>query len=69
MFGRLPHSTEVSLSPELRPCRKVTTPAAQARYSYDPTCSRCGHVHEGSSECGMPMGNGRICRCEMEVVA
>lgn len=31
------------------------------------TCPRCGHVHEGSAECGAEMGPGRVCRCEMEV--
>jgi tRNA(Ile2) C34 agmatinyltransferase TiaS len=37
--------------------------------SNDPTCPRCGHVHEGAGECGVSMGKDRICRCEMEVVA
>jgi hypothetical protein len=31
------------------------------------TCPRCGHVHEGSAECGFDIGGGRICHCEMEV--
>lgn len=35
----------------------------------DPTCPRCGHVHQGIGECGMPMGAGRICHCELEVAA
>ncbi len=31
------------------------------------TCPRCGHIHEGSKECGMVMGQNLICRCEYEV--
>jgi hypothetical protein len=61
-------NTEVSPVAERSTCRKVTAPA-QPRYSYDPTCPRCGHVHEGVAECGMQMGNGRVCRCEMEAIA
>jgi len=33
------------------------------------TCPRCGHVHEGVGECGVWMGAGRYCRCELEVAA
>jgi hypothetical protein len=33
------------------------------------TCPRCGHVHEGISECGIEIGGGRICRCELSVPA
>jgi hypothetical protein len=33
------------------------------------TCPRCGHVHEGVSECGIEIGGGRICRCELSVPA
>jgi hypothetical protein len=33
------------------------------------TCPRCGHIHEGASECGEDMGGGRICRCELSVPA
>ena len=35
----------------------------------DRTCPRCGHVHQGSAECGEEIGGGRICRCELEVPA
>lgn len=31
-------------------------------------CHRCGHVHEGVSECGVDMGNGRVCPCQLEGV-
>jgi hypothetical protein len=34
---------------------------------WDDTCPRCGHVHEGLGQCGMPMGGGGICGCELEV--
>src|SRR5260370_490396 len=53
------------------PKREAAVPA-QPRYSkssVDLTCPRCGHVHQGIGECGMPMGTGRICRCELEVSA
>lgn len=33
----------------------------------DDICPRCGHLHQGDSECGLPMGGGRICRCELSV--
>lgn len=62
-IARLPASSEHLLSVT----REILPPAPQRRY--DPTCPRCGHVHEGTAECGMPMGSGRFCRCEMEVVA
>jgi hypothetical protein len=39
-----------------------------AKAGSDP-CHRCGHVHEGSKECGVLIGGDRICRCEMEVTA
>jgi hypothetical protein len=61
-MSRNPPGTEVQLLQELRTCRRVIK-------SVEDTCPRCGHVHEGSSECGMFMGNGRYCRCEMEGVA
>lgn len=47
-----------------RTCR---APAAEAREKLDHTCPRCGHIHEGILECGMEIGSGRICRCEMSV--
>ena len=42
--------------------------SAGTRRELDATCPRCGHIHEGSSECGVRMGGDRFCRCEMEVV-
>lgn len=36
---------------------------------WDEHCPRCGHVHQGIGECGMPIGGGRVCRCELEVAA
>ncbi len=44
------------------------SPQSTARV-FDSTCPRCGHVHQGVSECGELMGGGGICRCEMEVSA
>ncbi|HEX3941557.1 MAG TPA: hypothetical protein VHX11_08765 [Acidobacteriaceae bacterium] len=51
--------------------RSVTQmpPPAQRRYSEDSTCPRCGHIHQGLSECGEQLGGGRVCRCEMAVPA
>lgn len=59
--GRCRHAAIVQLA------SNVITPAPKG--SLDRTCPRCGHVHQGSSECGQEMGPGRICRCEMEVTA
>jgi hypothetical protein len=39
------------------------------RRPLDETCPRCGHIHQGDSECGEQMGGGRICRCELSVPA
>lgn len=33
----------------------------------DGTCPRCGHKHEGERECGVSMGGGGLCRCELSV--
>ncbi len=33
------------------------------------TCPRCGHIHQGESECGQEMGGGGFCRCELNVLA
>jgi hypothetical protein len=35
----------------------------------DRTCPRCGHIHQGDTECGEPIGGGRVCRCELDVPA
>lgn len=37
--------------------------------SVDLTCPRCGHVHESEGECGVAIGGGRYCHCELEVPA
>jgi hypothetical protein len=47
-----------------RDCRKVMGTFVIA----DP-CPRCGHVHQGSPECGEEIGGGRTCHCELEVRA
>ena len=36
-------------------------------WEVEDVCVRCGHVHEGSAQCGVPIGEGRFCRCEVEV--
>jgi len=43
--------------------------SVDGRRLLDPTCPRCGHVHQGERECGEEMGPGRICRCELSVPA
>jgi len=67
----LSSGTEVSVTAGGGTRPKVLSPAPQRRYDsrHDPTCPRCGHVHEGIGECAMYMGNGRYCRCELEVPA
>lgn len=51
----------------LAPREKASNPG---HYS---TCHSCGHIHEGSEECGKFIGNGpngpRYCRCEAKVAA
>jgi len=32
-------------------------------------CPNCGHVHIDDAECNFPIGGGRRCRCERNVVA
>jgi hypothetical protein len=57
-------SQGAEMADQNRPCPKVIP-----RGQFDDTCPRCGHVHQGSGECGEQMGGGRICRCETEVPA
>ena len=45
---------------------KVTAMARPSQPRWD-TCPRCGHVHEGIGQCGVSMGGGGLCRCEVEV--
>lgn len=66
-----PESVELShlramVDREIGPRPKLTGRTLDRR-TLDSTCPRCGHIHEGVGECGMAMGNGRHCRCEMEV--
>lgn len=74
--GRCRHAAIVQLASNvIAPAPKVLLaeePTALLREtirqgSLDRTCARCGHVHQGSSECGQEMGPGRICRCAMEL--
>jgi hypothetical protein len=51
----------------LRELAEAAAPAATRDHLR--TCPRCGHIHEGASECGEDMGGGRICRCELSVPA
>lgn len=63
-----PASTEVSSQAETRTSLRVTGRSQPSRF-VDPTCPRCGHVHQGESQCGEDMGGAGICRCELEVPA
>ncbi|HZW05360.1 MAG TPA: hypothetical protein VFF58_00500 [Candidatus Nitrosotalea sp.] len=63
--GEIPDSTEVLPMPERSTRPRVTERPAQLR-NWN-ACPRCGHVHEGDRECGVEIGRGQICRCEMEV--
>lgn len=42
-------------------------PRAQKAKAED-YCCRCGHVHQGVGECGVDMGGGGFCRCQLEGV-
>jgi len=46
---------------------ELATIPSQPRWNSN--CPRCGHVHEEVSECGMKLGGGRVCRCDMEMSA
>lgn len=67
--ARIPQSTKVLCAGE-RGTRPAVTekrpPAPQPRW--DATCPLCGHIHGGDAECGMPIGGGRVCRCEFDGV-
>lgn len=54
--------------PANAPIEIRTRPRTMSRSVHD-TCPRCGHVHEGDRECGVEIGRGQLCRCEMEVPA
>jgi hypothetical protein len=66
--GRCFQSPNVPSEEEIRTWTGVTT-GPRCRRLIDNPCPRCGHVHEGSAECGAHIGGGRTCRCEMEVPA
>lgn len=61
--SKLSEGTEVSSVSDVR-ARPKMTPRPQQRWD---ECNRCGHVHEGSGECGVRMGPNVICRCELEL--
>jgi hypothetical protein len=54
---------EVTAKPTVAPL-----PAPQ-RMLRDHTCPDCGHEHEGKTECGHYLGEGKFCRCEAKVMA
>jgi hypothetical protein len=52
----------------LRP--QLTLRQEQTRYRVSPLeCGVCGHVHQNVSECGQWIGQGKHCRCTLEVTA
>jgi hypothetical protein len=61
-----PPSVKLQVLPECRPRAKV---ARMPQQRWHDVCVRCGHVHEGIGECGVSIGAGRFCRCELEVSA
>lgn len=68
--ARMAHVSQGKPPSCVRDRRVLLQTAAQTpRRPYDESCPRCGHVHQGISECGEQLGGGRICRCEMEVHA
>ncbi len=60
-------STQVQDQARIRTRLRVTGRVDVSRY--DSTCPRCGHIHEGTGECGVSMGKDRLCRCDLEVPA
>jgi len=61
-----PPSTKVHQMPECRPRTKV---ARMPQQRWEGHCPDCGHVHIDGDECNFPIGGGRYCRCERNVVA
>jgi len=61
-----PPSLNLLTMPECKPRSKAVR-MPQERWA--DVCVRCGHVHEGVGECGVWIGAGRFCRCELEVSA
>ena len=60
-------SLEVAKLTEFQPGPKLARMPLQR--SEDVYCPNCGHVHLDDSECNFPIGGGRYCRCERNVVA
>jgi len=59
----------VELAEAVLPQPVTLSPVEVVQLTHLATCPRCGHIHQGQSECGEEMGAGRICRCELEVSA
>jgi hypothetical protein len=64
---RFPESPKLQVLPELSP--RATAARMPRHYETIDVCIRCGHVHEGAAQCGVSIGEGRFCRCELEVSA
>lgn len=66
---RFPESTKVvQMVPESKPAARVTRRMPPCWDEYY-VCVRCGHVHEHVFKCGVSIGAGRFCQCEVEVPA
>jgi hypothetical protein len=61
-------STEVLPRVDFR-TRPQVTPRDNLVQVHGDFCPDCGHIHIDGSECGFPIGGGRICRCERAVPA
>jgi hypothetical protein len=53
---------------EQPPIKPATIDGELARKKLLSTCPRCGHVHQGSEECGEDLGGAGKCRCEYAVM-
>jgi len=67
MAEAIRQESQAASGPQLSPGPKVRPPFQQRRWNE--FCPECGHIHADETECGFPIGGGRICRCERAVVA
>lgn len=68
VMKRFVTGAEISLWTTLQ-MNAVGAERARMKAALDKTCPRCGHLHEGDAECGVLLGSGRVCRCEVPVPA
>lgn len=65
--AEFPSGTIFPSGPKVQQMPKRAVIEPQSRW--DGHCPDCGHVHIDGDECNFPIGGGRYCRCERNVVA